>query len=143
MAPLSKMTAGIILPFDTFGNHLNSSNKTVDATLEKRNFQAAGEILAEVFNDTQIDGYSVVSKFVSNVCEEDECDELSEEWKSVHVLQSQYMLQIVKCLDVSCCSSFRTNYPQFFPDRFLPSPVPLTACAEGVKIQWNLDIRDP
>ena len=28
MAPLSKDTAGIILPFDTFGNHLDASNKT-------------------------------------------------------------------------------------------------------------------
>ena len=47
MAPLSKDTAGVILPFDTYGNHLNNSNKTVDEDLEKENFKAAGEILAK------------------------------------------------------------------------------------------------
>ena len=34
MAPLSKFTAEIIFPFDTFGSHLDSSNKTVDEELE-------------------------------------------------------------------------------------------------------------
>jgi len=47
MVPLSKDTAGIILPSDTFCNHLNESNKTTDIELEK-NFKAAGEILASV-----------------------------------------------------------------------------------------------
>ena len=35
MAPLSKDTAGIVLPFDTFGSHLDGSNKTIDIELEK------------------------------------------------------------------------------------------------------------
>ena len=47
MAALSKDTAGIILLSDTFGNHLNESNKTTDIELEK-NFKAAGEILASM-----------------------------------------------------------------------------------------------
>ncbi|KAK3794234.1 hypothetical protein RRG08_039015 [Elysia crispata] len=67
MASLSKMTAGIILPFDSFGSHLNASNKTTDPVLEKKNFEAAGEILSQVFNEAEIDGYPVVSKFVSKV----------------------------------------------------------------------------
>ena len=33
MAPLSKDTEGIILPFNTFGNQHDSNNKTVDHTL--------------------------------------------------------------------------------------------------------------
>ena len=48
MAPLSKDTAGIILPFDTFGNYLDASNKTIDSKLEIKNFEAAGRILAEI-----------------------------------------------------------------------------------------------
>jgi hypothetical protein len=36
MAPLSKDTAGIILPFDTFGTHLNTSNKTVILNLKRK-----------------------------------------------------------------------------------------------------------
>ena len=35
MASLSKFTAEIILPFDTFGSHLDSSNKPVDFTYNK------------------------------------------------------------------------------------------------------------
>ena len=51
MAPLSKDTSGIILPFDTFGSHLNSSNKTIDPILEEKNFKAAGKNLAEVWSE--------------------------------------------------------------------------------------------
>ena len=43
MAPLSKDTAVIILPFDKFGSHLDSSNRTIDIEFEKKNFAAAGE----------------------------------------------------------------------------------------------------
>ena len=39
MAPLSRDTAGLTLPFDTFGSHLNSSNETTDIELEKKNFK--------------------------------------------------------------------------------------------------------
>ena len=37
MTPLSKDTTGIFFPFDTFGNHLDQSNKTV----EIKNFKDA------------------------------------------------------------------------------------------------------
>ena len=33
MAPLSKMTASVILPFDTFSSHLIAANKTTDIEL--------------------------------------------------------------------------------------------------------------
>jgi len=39
MAPLSKMTASFILPFDTFGSHLNSGNRTTDIELEVKTFK--------------------------------------------------------------------------------------------------------
>ena len=48
MAPLSKDLSGVILPYDTYGFHLDSSNKTVDFELEKTNFAAAGKSLAEI-----------------------------------------------------------------------------------------------
>ena len=38
---------------------------------------------------------------------------LSERWKRVHVQQWQYMLQIVKCNDQSCCK-FHTKLPYLF-----------------------------
>lgn len=36
MAPLSKELAGVILPHDTFGSHLDSQGRTVDVDLEKK-----------------------------------------------------------------------------------------------------------
>ena len=48
MAPLSRDLAGVVLPHENFGSHLNSAGKTIDEELERRNFQHAGETLAEV-----------------------------------------------------------------------------------------------
>ncbi|XP_065648493.1 uncharacterized protein LOC136077966 [Hydra vulgaris] len=50
MAPLSHDLAGIILPHDYFGNHLDSSGKTIDQKLELENFQKAATILAQVWS---------------------------------------------------------------------------------------------
>ena len=51
MYHLSKQLTGVILPHDTFGSHL-LNGKTVDSELEKKNFKAAGETLAQIWNDT-------------------------------------------------------------------------------------------
>ncbi len=48
MAPLSRELAGVVLPHEHYGSHLDSSGKTIDTELERRNFQHAGEALAEV-----------------------------------------------------------------------------------------------
>ena len=50
----------------------------------------------------------------------------SEEWKSKHVRESQYFLQIVKCKDSKCCSSFRSSYLKVVKDKFLPPPISVT-----------------
>ena len=136
MAPLSKDTAGLILPFDTFGKHLDGSNKTIDETLEKKNFAAAGNILAEVWSETVIDSHPVVASYIIPPVNERAVLTFgqSEAWKAKHVRQSQYMLQIVKCTDEKCCAPFRTKYPQFFPDRFLPPPIPIAAFSKGLEI---------
>jgi len=62
MAPLSRFLAGIILPYETFGSHLNSQRATVDQSLEKLNFRKAGETLAEVWSEAVIDNFPVVSE---------------------------------------------------------------------------------
>ena len=38
MAPSSKELAGIVLPHDTFGNHLDGSGNTTDPEMELNNF---------------------------------------------------------------------------------------------------------
>ncbi|GFO04710.1 hypothetical protein PoB_003121500 [Plakobranchus ocellatus] len=127
------MTASVILPFDTFGSHLNPANKTIDVDLERKNFEAAGKSLADIFNEGEIDGYLVISEFVAHSSEEVQND-ITEEWKTAHVIQSQYTCQIVKCLNSECCSPFRTNYCTIFPDRFLPPAIPIKSCSGGLKV---------
>ena len=48
---MSKALSGILLPHEKFGTHLDSSRKIINLNLEKRNFKAAGEILAKVWED--------------------------------------------------------------------------------------------
>ena len=48
MAPLSKAMAGVVLPHDYYGDHLDDQGQTIDNKLEKRNFKRAAECLADV-----------------------------------------------------------------------------------------------
>lgn len=129
MAPLSRELSGLILPHDRYGSHLNSQGKTIDDELERKNFQNAGEMLVDVWNDVMIDGYEVSAEYiVPECCEIDKCDmkTVDEVWRANHVRTSQYLLQIVKCNDESCCSPFRSKYGTYFANRFLPAPLALT-----------------
>ena len=63
MALLSRKLSGVILPYDSYGNHLDNSRKTKDKNLEIRNFNRAGRTLAEIWNDMEIDGQKVVAKY--------------------------------------------------------------------------------
>ena len=66
MAPLSKALAGLILSYDTFGNHLDSQRRTVDVDLEKKNFKRVGEVLTEVWNELVIDNCSVTCEYMES-----------------------------------------------------------------------------
>ena len=57
-----------------------------------------------------------------------------EQWIAQDVRQSQYMMQIVKCGRGSFCLPFRSNYKEFFPDRFLLVPIPLRQSTEGLAV---------
>lgn len=122
MAPLSHDVAGIILPHDTYGTHLDKNGYTTNIELEQQNFQAASEVLADVWSHTVIDGHPVHATAVPTGKQliPKEPDQV---WMAAHVLQSRYALQIVKCLNETCCGSFETKWPDFFPKRFLPAPV--------------------
>ena len=134
MAPLSKDTAGIILPFDKFGSHLNGTNKTIDPELEKKNFAAAGEILASVWSETVIDSYPVVAKWSHPAETRMAIDSVDLEWINNHVCQSRYLLKIVRCNDLSCCTSSRTNYAALLGGKFIPPPIPLKVNRTGPKV---------
>ena len=136
MAPLSKDTAGIILPFDTFGNHLDASNKAIDSELGIKNFEAAGKILVEIWSGSIIANHPVVASYISPPEKQHRkvLFHKTEEWKAKHVCQSQYMLQTVKCPDKSFSKQWRTNYLEFFLQQCLPAPVPIATSENGLQI---------
>lgn len=148
MAPLSRELTGVILPHDNFGSHLDNQGRTVDAELEKKNFQKAGEILAEIWNDVIlyiIDEYPVVAKYIlpehSEILNFDNSVK-DMVWRAKHVRESQYFTQIVKCTDEKCCTRARSDYFKIVPQRFLPPPLPLLQTTNGLTCP-NFPISDP
>ena len=120
MAPLSKALEGVLFPHDTFGDHLDSDGKTRDQELERKNFQRAGKVLAEIWGQLVLDYHPVISEYVENQASEP--DEYNELCVSQHC-RITLMLQIVKCDDRTCCSEMRTTWRSVFKQKFLPSPV--------------------
>ena len=120
MAPLTHALVGLILEAFAFGTHLDGSGNTIDTELEEKNFHAAAEILSEVWSKTFINGFKVDSKAVGQECHYEPEDELDQLWVSNHVIQTRYMVMIVKCQIESCCKPFVTNWMDIFPMRFLP-----------------------
>ncbi|XP_015121481.1 uncharacterized protein LOC107044195 [Diachasma alloeum] len=74
MAPLSKELAGVILPYDHYGQYLHSQGRTIDTEREKTNFAFAGTTLAELWSSMVLDDVPVISEFISPENSElDEC----------------------------------------------------------------------
>lgn len=121
MTPLSHDLAGIVFPYNHFGNHIDSSGKKTDREIEEKNFQMEPEVLSEVWEKTVIDGHSVNCRAIpADSLYKSTTFELV--WVVEHCQQFRYCLQIVKCQDPSCCLSFETNWFTVIPDRFTPLP---------------------
>lgn len=69
-----------------------------------------------------IDGHPVLVEYIDDEAEED-VPKKTEDWKSVRVREWQYVLQIVKCKDRTCCQPFRSSYLNIVKERFLPPPI--------------------
>lgn len=103
MAPLSKELSGVVLRHDKFGTHLDSQGRTIDVELEKRNFAAAGEVLAKIWSDLVIDNHPVVAEFknppsVTTTSTDSVLGHKSpknDQWYANHVRESQYFLQVI------------------------------------------------
>ena len=122
MAPLSRKLVGLVLKHNSFGDHLDSQGKTVDPDLEEKNFKKAADLLVDVWEEAVIDGNKVEAHAIDPGSRWKEVDILDEKWVEIHVRQSKYMLQIVKCSGPECCAPFRSNWLSVFPKRFLPCP---------------------
>ena len=131
MAPLSHALSGIVLPHDAFGSHLDNSGKTTDTELEKKNFQKAGEVLCDLWNDMTIDGYDVHASYRQPDREVHTPEEESALWIEEHCLISKYSLQISKCSDRTCCSPPRSNIHQIINGQFIPGPKLLSRDSSG------------
>ena len=125
----SSIFLGFILPHDYYGSHLDDNGNTINEELELCNFKRAGtpiklktlhhiemvailfsisdEYLADVWSELIIDSYSVVCRYIEPNAKTRSsllnAKFLDLDWLAVHVRQSQYLLQIVKCNDLSCC----------------------------------------
>ncbi|CAF0874627.1 unnamed protein product [Rotaria sordida] len=65
LSPMAQDLAGLILPHDHFGTHLNDIGLTQHAELEKENFKLTGNVLAEVWSMNVLDEYSVVAEYIN------------------------------------------------------------------------------
>ena len=128
MAPLSKELAGIILPHDSFGSHLNASGVTIDDDLELKNFRKAGEILGEIWSNTEVDGHKVSAKWFDPMDDSASFKAFTDrkigaDWLDTHVRISKYCLEIAKCGNDDCCTPLRTNVQTILRGKFLPVPL--------------------
>ena len=96
MAPLSHDLAGIILPHDTYGTHLDGSGKTLDKELEEENFYAAADVLSNIWSQTVIDKHQVNCKTVKKGSQFIP-PEPSPDWISKHVQVMCYTDTIFQC----------------------------------------------
>ena len=121
----------MVLPADTYGSHLHNG-ETIDENLEKKNFEAAGAALAEIWNGLVIDGKVLVSEYIAEEVDQETKDfEVSAVYKSRHIIQTQYMTIVLKCDDRSCCSPFKTAIARFFPGRRIPPLIPVKFTSFG------------
>ncbi|KAG7170138.1 hypothetical protein Hamer_G012382 [Homarus americanus] len=64
MAPRCHDLAGVILPQDHFGSHLNFNGENVDEELDEQNFAHAGKIPADILSATVTGGYRTAAEYV-------------------------------------------------------------------------------
>ena len=89
MFHLSKAISGVVLPAETFGTHLKNG-ETVDEELELINFEGAGEILCDIWNELEIDGYKVKAEYIPLAPTEDITNFIvTAVYKSRHLIQTQ------------------------------------------------------
>ena len=131
MYHLSKELTGVVLPYDTFGSHI-VNGKIVDEELEVKSFQAAGEILAEIWNKLEIDSHSVQAEFISEPVDKSiKFFQPSALYRAKHVLETQYMTVYLKCDDRKCCSAPKTQVNVFFPGRRIPALILIKLTSTG------------
>ena len=114
---MSAAMAGVVLPHDIHGTHLDSAGNTIDPELAKKIFESAGLVACDVWNKTKINGYKVDCKWKSVECKFIP-EEVDQSFVAAHVRQTRYGIQIVRCLIPTCCGPFRSNWMEIIKTRF-------------------------
>ncbi|CAG8844878.1 7100_t:CDS:2, partial [Gigaspora margarita] len=115
MSTLSGKLAGITLPIDTFGSHLDSQGKVINQELAKKNFRHAGETLCTLWSRDLIFGKNVMAQYVEDNLPPFQIEDNEEEsktfwkWLEKHTQICQYSLDIRKCDDLTCCHPKRNE----------------------------------
>ena len=123
--------------------HLESTGKTKDVDLERKNFFQAAEILSEILSKTVIDEHPVECITIP-LGQEHVPSTPDPTWVSKHVQQSRHSLQIVMCFDSNCCKPFVTDWPKMFPTRFCPPPLVYKYSENGmVAVEPEKYFKDP
>ena len=121
MAPLSHDLVGVILPHDSYSNHLDESGKTINVELKKKVFLKAAEFLSIIWSEAVIDGRPFDSQ--ANPLDQAFIPPTTDtNWVAEHVHQTRYTLQTVICQNETCCETFVTDWFVVFPDSFVPFP---------------------
>ncbi|GBC24607.2 hypothetical protein GLOIN_2v1766467 [Rhizophagus irregularis DAOM 181602=DAOM 197198] len=98
MISLSEKLAGITLPIEEFGPHLNSQGNVIDEELARRNFEYSGKKLCDIWKRDNIHEKPVTVEYVDQ--ERNPFDEpepsISWEWIEEHTQLCRYLLDIKK-----------------------------------------------
>jgi hypothetical protein len=106
LAPMSHDLAGLILPHDHFGTHLNDAGITEHAELEKENFKHTGDVLAEVWSMNVLDEYPIVAEYISPPALIDEQLKLADCLLALNTIVDQYV-------GLRCCSMISLSRNSF------------------------------
>ena len=143
MCPLSNALTGVVLPADSYGSHLQNG-KTIDEDLEVKNFKAAGEALASIWNELVIDEYPCVAEFIENKPAEEVLKfQSSATFRRDHVFETQYLTAYLKCGNSDCCEPFRCKVESLFPHRQIPPLIPIEmGCCGPQALDITKDLSD-
>eukprot|EP01083_Nonionella_stella_P116820 347467_1 len=127
MAPLSKKLVGVVLSHEKLGSHLDAKKKTINAQLERDNFAAAGDILANIWSEEEMDKNIVSAKYIHPITKSEKIElfehKYDEKWADKHIVHGMYHLSIMKCDDIDCCGELRSNIRDILPNGEVPSPI--------------------
>ena len=110
MVKFSQEFSWLLKPDNKCRSHLNSKGETVYPELKKKNkFMHTGKNLAEIWSSMIISSQPVLTEYIYDE-EDEEIVKKSLEWNSNPIRESQYFLQIVRCLHKNCYRPFRSSY---------------------------------